>query len=84
MAEVLAKLVVDIEGRIDKLEKNMLIAEGRAKKSTDRMGGMFKKMFAGLGLAVVVKKAFDFAVVLKKTSSILSRISIIIFAIPLF
>ena len=49
MAEKLATLVVDIEGRIDKLERNMKRAENRGQKAANKITGMFKTMGAQIG-----------------------------------
>lgn len=48
----LGKLVIDIEARLDKLEKGMKKAEGRVESSAKRMGDTFKKLaiYGGIGL----------------------------------
>ncbi len=66
MAQVLAELVVNIEGRIKNLNSSMLRAENRSQRAVNKIQGMFKGMgatlgaaFGGVALFAGLKKGFD-------------------------
>jgi len=73
MAEKLAELYVDIEGRLTKLESALATSEKKVKTSADKIQGIYSKLgrnmgaiFGGLAIAGAMKKAFDGLVSLDK------------------
>ena len=82
MAEKLATLVIDIEGRIDKLESSMKRAENRSQKATTKISTMFKRMgttlsatFGGLFLFNELRKGVKAFIELDKGMRLVNTIT---------